>query len=314
MKLLEQLELRLVDGGLRLILKWLSRLAPERRMGGFGLILSWLSQLNSPHQIAIVRSSLPLLDANGRLETLRSLLAEPQSNNNFNQDLDAVVNFSAYQRDAWVRMKAKMVKPGARVLDAGAGQCQYQGLFDHTNYKAQDFAQYVGSDQGPLWESWNYGKLDYICDITAIPVPDGSFDVVLCTEVLEHVPDPLSTIRELVRVLAPGGTLLITAPLGSGIHQEPHHYYGGFSPYFFRRVFGELGVEPVAIKPLGGLLKHVAQEVARAGRTLAGSGELNAEAEHIVNQWLPQRLAELDDRYFVEQFTVGFLVEARKNA
>lgn len=254
------------------------------------------------------------MDAESRLELLHRLLGEPQGVPATKPDLNALANFSAHQRDSWVRLKAEMVKPGARVLDAGAGQCQYQRLFDHTDYKAQDFAQYAGSGEGPLQESWNYGKLDYICDITAIPVPDGSFDVVLCTEVLEHVPDPLSTIRELVRVLAPGGTLLITAPLGSGIHQEPHHYYGGFSPYFFRRVFGELGVEPVEIKPLGGLLKHVAQEVARAGRTLAGSGELNAEAEHIVNQWLPQRLAELDDRYFVEQFTVGFLVEARKNA
>lgn len=257
---------------------------------------------------------LSRLDVGGRSELLRCLLGEPQEASDRKPDLDAVVNFSSFQRDAWVRQKAEAIKAGAHVLDAGAGQCQYQRLFHHTDYKSQDFAQYAGNEQGPLKETWNYGKLDYVCDITEIPVLDGSFDVVLCTEVLEHVPDPLATIRELVRVLVPGGTLLITAPLGSGIHQEPHHYYGGFSPYFYRHVFADLGVELVEIKALGGLLIHAAQEVARAGRTLAGSGELNAEAEHVVNKWLPQRLAELDDRYFVEQFTVGFLVEARKNA
>lgn len=276
------------------------------------LIMRWLPRLGAgEHQMAVVRSSLPLLDQNGTLELLRRLLGEPQWVGRPAPDMEAVVNFSSNERDAWVRQRAGQVKAGAKVLDAGAGQCKYQPLFAHTDYKAQDFAQYAGS-QGLLQEIWNYGKLDYVCDITNIPVPAGSFDVVLCTEVLEHVPDPLATIRELVRVLAPGGMLLMTVPLGSGIHQEPYHYYGGFSPYFFLRVFAELGMKPVEIKPLGGLFKHVAQEVARTGRILAGSGELNAQAAYIVNEWLPHRLWSLDDQYFIEQFTVGYLIEAKK--
>ncbi len=80
-----------------------------------------------------------------------------------------------------------------------------------------------------------YAAIDYVCDITQIPVEPATFDVVLCTEVLEHHPEPINVVAELARVLKPGGVLLLTAPLGSGIHQEPYHFYGGYTPFWYRR-------------------------------------------------------------------------------
>lgn len=231
-------------------------------------------------------------------------------------DIDEIINFSAYWRDAWVARKAAAISAGARVLDAGAGQGRYRPLLAHTEYRAQDFAAYEGTDSGPLPEDWAYVALDYVCDITAIPVEDASFDVVLCTEVLEHVPDPLAALRELTRVLRPGGTLLVTAPLGSGMHQEPYHFYGGFSSHFYRTHLGRLGYELREIAPLGGLLRHVAQEVHRAGRMLDGAPDGPDERQrHLLSDWLPRYLADRDAAHFVEQFTVGYLVEAvRTNA
>jgi ubiquinone/menaquinone biosynthesis C-methylase UbiE len=44
--------------------------------------------------------------------------------------------------------------------------------------------------------------------LTAIPVPDSTYDLVLCTQVMEHVPDPLGVLREFHRVLKPGGQAL----------------------------------------------------------------------------------------------------------
>lgn len=231
------------------------------------------------------------------------------------EDIDAVINFSGHMRDAWVREMAASVPAGARVLDAGAGQCQYKHLFAHTHYEAQDFAQYGGTDQGPLAETWSYPSLDYVCDITSIPVDDCSFDAVILTEVLEHVPDPISAIRELCRVTRPGGRLFISAPLTGGIHQEPYHFYGGFSPYFYKHYLEAFDCEIVQIQPLGGLLKHIAQEVHRVGRTIEGAGDpLTPEHHHVLMQWLPRLLSRLDEKYFIEQFTVGYLVEARKKA
>jgi len=50
-------------------------------------------------------------------------------------------------------------------------------------------------------------------DITAIPHPDGSFDAIVCSHVLEHVPDDRAALRELARVLRPGGFAVLMVPL-----------------------------------------------------------------------------------------------------
>ena len=71
-------------------------------------------------------------------------------------------------------------------------------------------------------------------DIEAMPFTDGSFGTVLCTEVIEHVPDPASALREFRRVLEPGGVLIGSVPARSAIwrlrflsstcpHSEPFH-------------------------------------------------------------------------------------------
>ncbi|HEY9352833.1 MAG TPA: hypothetical protein VIP28_06260, partial [Nocardioides sp.] len=58
---------------------------------------------------------------------------------------------------------AKGTKRGMRVLDAGAGRSPYRKLFKHAQYEAADFAQLSSA----------YAPLDYVCDITDIPVDDG---------------------------------------------------------------------------------------------------------------------------------------------
>ena len=104
-----------------------------------------------------------------------------------------------------------------------------------------------------------YGRLDYVSDLAAIPVPDGSFGAVLCTEVLEHHPEPITVVKELARILEPGGKLILTAPLGSGIHQEPYHYYGGYTPWWYERFLGAAGFKDISIEPNEGSLRFFGQ-------------------------------------------------------
>jgi SAM-dependent methyltransferase len=53
---------------------------------------------------------------------------------------------------------------------------------------------------------------DLRLDITDMDLPDDSFDLVLCSHVLEHVPDDRAALRELARIVAPGGLVLIVIP------------------------------------------------------------------------------------------------------
>ena len=72
-----------------------------------------------------------------------------------------------------------------------------------------------------------------ISDALALGFADESFDVVLCTEMLEHVPEPQLAIDEMARVLKPGGTLLLTTRFLFPIHDAPHDYFR-FTKYGLR--------------------------------------------------------------------------------
>jgi SAM-dependent methyltransferase len=179
--------------------------------------------------------------------------------------LKKVFAFADFERDHWVAHIASKVKPDSRVLDVGAGPCRYRELFAHCDYKSQDFCQHEGSTVGSLADKgiWSYGDIDYVSDATAIPVEDASFDVILCTEVLEHVPEPSKVLLECGRILRNGGLLILSAPLTSGLHQEPHHYFGGFTPYWYERELKSAGFESIDVQPNGGFFKHYGQETQR---------------------------------------------------
>ena len=70
-----------------------------------------------------------------------------------------------------------------------------------------------------------------VCDIQAIPHPDATFDTVISCETIEHVPRPRVAIRELARVLKPGGRLFVTTPNYLG----PFGLYRGYLRLMGRR-------------------------------------------------------------------------------
>lgn len=148
----------------------------------------------------------------------------------------------------------------------GAGSAPYRSLFSHCDYHTQDFAKLTPEQ---LRGKQGYEPLTYECDITDIPVADSSYDVILCTEVIEHVPEPIKVLAEMRRILKPGGKLIITAPLGSGIHQEPYHFYGGYTPYWYEKFLGEVGCSDIKIEANGGFFRHYGQESIRFFRLSA---------------------------------------------
>lgn len=230
--------------------------------------------------------------------------------------------YNLRNRDAWVAAQAAKILPGSRVLDAGAGSSPYRPLFKHCRYETQDFAQL----QDAQLRHGGYAAIDYVCDITQISVQDATFDVVLCTEVLEHHPEPIKVVEELARVLKPGGLLLLTAPLGSGIHQEPYHFYGGYTPYWYRRFLPQAGFADVEIAANAGSLRHIGQEAIRfiqmtrpfAGTIPVGVSVLWAPLwlalAPIMTLLVPWVARKLDGYDTEQRFTVGYHVRAVKRA
>ncbi|HUT60390.1 MAG TPA: methyltransferase domain-containing protein [Phycisphaerae bacterium] len=230
-----------------------------------------------------------------------------------------LVQFNQNNRDQWVADVAARLPPGSRVLDLGAGPGRYRQRFGHCEYKAQDAAEYKGQPEGVTQQQWTYGKLDYICDAAALPVPDASFDVILCTEVLEHVPEPLRVIAEIARVLRPGGRAFLSAPLGSGMHQRPYHFYGGFTSHFYEHFLPQYGLRVVSVTPNGGFFRNLLQEFHRCSAIIESRGESSVQPmiryfmRMAEQSGLLNGLAEQDDNDLIEEFTIGFHVEAVKS-
>ena len=107
-----------------------------------------------------------------------------------------------HERDQFIIERLGRLPANSRLLDAGCGSQRYREYCGHLVYKGQDFAQYmtdekqVLSNQGQVSQSvYPYGEIDYVGDVWNIEADDGAFDVILCTEVFEHIPYPNETVR-----------------------------------------------------------------------------------------------------------------------
>ncbi|MBK8988620.1 MAG: methyltransferase domain-containing protein [Chloroflexi bacterium] len=168
-------------------------------------------------------------------------------------------------REAWLEKTLQAIPAGQRILDAGAGELRYKNLCSHLHYVSQDFAQYTGEGDGIGLQTgtWDQTRLDIVSDITDIPVEEASFDAVMCIEVLEHVPDPISALRELTRVLRPGGVLIVTAPFASLTHYAPYFFQTGYSRYFYEYWLETMGYTIEDMQWNGNYFEFLAQELRR---------------------------------------------------
>lgn len=181
-----------------------------------------------------------------------------------------IKNVNESNRQAWLKKTLAALPEGTRLLDAGAGELKNRQYCDHLEYVSQDFCQYQGSaggapEEGLQSKGWDTSRIDLVSDITAIPAPDASFDAVLCSEVLEHVPDPTHALDEFARLLKPGGKLILTAPFASSVHMAPYHFCSGFSRYWYEHHLNQRGLRIETLVANGDWYAALRQEITRLG-------------------------------------------------
>lgn len=169
------------------------------------------------------------------------------------------------------------ISKGSSILDAGCGEQQYKSYCQHLIYKAQDFGKFISDEKDGFAassEKWNYGHLDYIGDIWNIPEKDSTFDAILCTEVLEHIPYPGETILEFSRLLKKGGVLILTVPSNCLRHQDPYFFSSGYSDHFLTYWLDKSGFSNYTIAAQGDYFQWMACELYRTFRRSGIFGKL----------------------------------------
>lgn len=137
---------------------------------------------------------------------------------------------------------ARALPQGSMVLDAGAGESVHSSLFQHTRYYTVDKG--IGDC------TWDYSRVGTIGDIHALPFKTGAFDAVINIQVLEHLQEPGQAIKEMARVLKPGGQLVLTTVMDWEIHQHPNDFFR-FTRFGLTYLFDKAGLES-RVEALGG--------------------------------------------------------------
>ncbi len=145
-------------------------------------------------------------------------------------------------------------------LDAGSGRSPYKRLLAA---RGQSVLSIDIEDRS--------GQLDLIADVQNLhALHDDSFDTVLCSQVLEHVPRPWDALAEMARVLRPGGRLLLTVPHLSMIHEAPHDYFR-YTRYGLRSLCQRAGLAVESVEPTGGLICFLSHNASVVWMSACGS-------------------------------------------
>ncbi len=171
-----------------------------------------------------------------------------------------------------------------KLLDAGAGtlSCRHIAKEYCADYVSLDFKK-------------THPQLDHVADIQAMPLPEASFDTVLCVEVLEHVPHPQQALSEIWRVLKPNGKLVITVPHMGYLHNEPYDFYR-YTKHGLHVLLEEAGFRVLSLKPCGGLLSFLQLSFATMLIGVSENVPVLREILQGINRLMSRGLMWLDER------------------
>lgn len=197
-------------------------------------------------------------------------------------------------RTLFAALQRASVHAKGRLLDIGCGNKPYEKMFDGR------ISEYLGCDMAQASDKC----ADIICPATEIPLEDATIDTVLCTQVIEHVADHRTLLRETFRLLTSGGTLILSGPMYWHLHEEPHDFFR-FTQYGFRHILEETGFVVDSVESNGGKWALCGQVLIH---TIQGSRLDRRSIIRLINRVF----AYIDDRKSTRTNTMNYVVVAHK--
>lgn len=179
-------------------------------------------------------------------------------------------------------------KASGVLLDVGVSEGPYRSVFEPVveRYVGLEYPPSILDKQPDLWKILDRAKksVDVFGDGNRLPFGDASFDTVLCTEVLEHLPDPGAVLGEIARVLKPGGRLLATVPFSQPLHELPGDYYR-FTPSGLEYLLGRAGLEVESITPRGNFASATGASMSQFFLRWLGAKSRQSDGSVILSRW-----------------------------
>lgn len=144
--------------------------------------------------------------------------------------------FDWHEQPGYFRDVTRHFAPDARLLDVGCG----------TGWLADHFADYTGLDGSPdaVTAATERDRDVRLHDVSEpLPCEDASFDGVVMKDLLEHVPDPVALVREVRRVLRPGGRVFASSPDAQRWVWDDYTHRRPFTRKSFRLLFADQGLD-----------------------------------------------------------------------
>ncbi len=140
------------------------------------------------------------------------------------------------------------------LLDIGCGKMPYKEYL----LKNAGISSYTGLDIESALQYDKNVKPDFTWKGITMPFEDASFECAFGTEVLEHCPEPEVVLKEVYRVLKPGGVFFFTVPFLWNLHEVPHDEYR-YTPFSLTRHLKNSGFTDITLKATGGWHASMAQ-------------------------------------------------------
>ena len=167
------------------------------------------------------------------------------------------------------------------------------------------------------WENTLHANqyIDYTCDLNnKLPFDDDSFDTIILSDVLEHIPEPGNLYAEMYRVLRNKGKLIMNVPFFYWIHESPYDFHR-YTSFELERITKTAGFNLLHLEAIGGspevltdiIVKHV-HKVPLIGNTIAAL--FQSATKFFVNTSIGKKLS----RRTSKQFPLGYFLVAQRNS